>query len=45
MVGVNLFSQVVTEQEEMVSSCPKGGLDWILGNFFSPEELLSLEPV
>lgn len=30
-MGVSLFSQVVTGQEEMASNCSRKGLDWILG--------------
>ncbi|GAB0175933.1 hypothetical protein GRJ2_000058500 [Grus japonensis] len=36
-MGVGLFSQA-TSEEEMVSSCIRGGLDWILGKISSPKE-------
>ncbi|KAK4832491.1 LOW QUALITY PROTEIN: hypothetical protein QYF61_023538, partial [Mycteria americana] len=39
-VGVGLFSQQVIGQEEMASSCARGGLDWILGNFFFTERVI-----
>jgi len=37
-VDVGLFSQV-TAQEEMASSCSRGGSDWTLGKISSPEGL------
>ena len=37
-VGVSLFKQVIG-QEEMASSCTRGGLDWILGNISSPKNI------
>ncbi|GAB0183417.1 hypothetical protein GRJ2_000807000 [Grus japonensis] len=42
-VGVGLFSQVTSDrQEEMASSCARGGLDWILGKISSPKRLSSI---
>ncbi|KAK4809894.1 hypothetical protein QYF61_023381 [Mycteria americana] len=34
----------VTGREEMASSCARGDLDWILGNFTSPKGLSSIGP-
>ena len=37
-VGAGLFSLLAKGQEQMVSSCARGGLDWILGKISSPKE-------
>jgi len=37
-VGVGLFSQAATGQEETASSCVRGGLDWIRGKIFVLKE-------
>lgn len=42
-VSVRLSSQAVIGQDEMGSSCVKGGLDWILGRISSLKELTALE--
>ncbi|GAB0203292.1 hypothetical protein GRJ2_002794800 [Grus japonensis] len=42
-VGVGLFYQVIG-QEEMASSCARGGLGWILGKISSPKGLSSIGP-
>lgn len=42
-MGVSLFYHVMMEQQEMASSCSRGGLDWILRKLLYPKGSQAME--